>query len=116
MLEDLQACGFPILSMRSVPKEESWIRRFFDDERAMSEVNVNDVWPEDYSTNSVQKVWAAKFAARHPNIAVLDLSSFKCGSTPRLRLDQQYHQCECDALLALHDLDANKPAGSRNSY
>ena len=25
------------------------------------------------------KVWAAKFAARHPNVAVLDLSSFKCG-------------------------------------
>ena len=26
-----------------------------------------------------QKVWAAKFAARHPNVVVLDLSSFKCG-------------------------------------
>ena len=38
-----------------------------------------DVWPENYSTNSVQKVWAAKFAARHPNVVVLDLSSFKCG-------------------------------------
>ena len=37
------------------------------------------MWPENYSANSVQKVWAAKFAARHPNVVVLDLSSFKCG-------------------------------------
>ena len=42
-------------------------------------LSVQDVWPENYSTNSVQKVWAAKFAARHPNVVVLDLSSFKCG-------------------------------------
>ena len=44
-----------------------------------SRLDVTDVWPENYSTNSVQKVWAAKYASRHPNIACLDLSSFKCG-------------------------------------
>ena len=41
--------------------------------------NINDVWPENYSANSAQKVWAVKFASRNPNVVLLDLSSFKCG-------------------------------------
>ena len=57
--------------------------RLFADDLASNRIDdvfdVRDVWPENFSTNSVQKVWAAKFAARHPNVAVLDLSSFKCG-------------------------------------
>ena len=60
-----------------------WLARFFKDDLdrgfITTPLSVQDVWPENYSTNSVQKVWAAKFAARHPNVVVLDLSSFKCG-------------------------------------
>src|SRR4029077_1275629 len=69
--------------------------------------------PENYSTNSVQKVWAAKFAARHPNIAVLDLSSFKCGhDAPTYGLIDSIIRAGRKPYMALHDLDANKPAGS----
>jgi hypothetical protein len=69
---------------------------------------------ENYSTNSVQKVWAAKFAARHPNVVVLDLSSFKCGHDAPWpdRLD---HLDVGDAYSALHDIDANKPGGRSRS-
>jgi hypothetical protein len=49
------------------------------DSRGQHPLDINDVWPENYSANSAQKVWAVKFAARHPNVALLDLSSFKCG-------------------------------------
>ena len=63
--------------------EPEWLERFFADDlrRGMvdSPLSTSDVWPENYSANSVQKVWAAKLAARHPNLVVLDLSSFKCG-------------------------------------
>jgi hypothetical protein len=71
------------------------------------------VWPENYSANSVQKVWAAKFAARHPNIVVLDLSSFKCGhDAPTYGLIDNIISASGTPYSALHDIDANKPSGS----
>ncbi len=74
---------------------------------------MTDVWPENYSTNSVQKVWAAKFASRHPNMAVLDLSSFKCGhDAPTYGLIDSVIGAAGKAYSALHDIDANKPSGS----
>lgn len=72
-----------------------------------------DVWPENYSTNSVQKVWAAKFAARHPNVAVIDLSSFKCGNdAPTYGIIDKIISASNTPYLAMHDLDANKASGS----
>ena len=76
-------------------------------------MDVTDVWPENYSTNSVQKVWAAKYAARHPNLACLDLSSFKCGhDAPTYGLIDSVIASAGKAYSALHDIDANKPSGS----
>jgi hypothetical protein len=61
----------------------------------------------------VQKVWAAKFASRHPNVAVLDLSSFKCGhDAPTYGLIDSVIASAGKAYSALHDIDANKPSGS----
>ena len=74
--------GYPILSMRSFPGcgvARPLLREDLKAGRIETPLEVHDVWPENYSANSVQKVWAAKFAARHPNVVVLDLSSFKCG-------------------------------------
>ena len=76
-------------------------------------LDVTDVWPENYSANSVQKVWAAKFAARHPNVVVLDLSSFKCGhDAPTYGLIDSIISASATPYSALHDIDANKPGGS----
>ncbi len=58
-------------------------------------------------------MWAAPaFAARHPNVAVLDLSSFKCGhDAPTYGLIGDILQTSKTPAAALHDLDANKPGG-----
>jgi predicted nucleotide-binding protein (sugar kinase/HSP70/actin superfamily) len=58
-------------------------------------------------------VWGARFAAHHPNIAVLDLSSFKCGhDAPTYGLIDRIMKTAKAPYSALHDLDANKPGGS----
>ena len=57
--------------------------------------------------------WCARFAARHPNVAVLDLSSFKCGhDAPIYSTIDQILQSTKTPFSALHDIDANKPGGS----
>lgn len=117
VMEEYQALGYPILSMRSIPKDKEYLRRFFADDlrkgHISSPLEVTDVWPENYSANSVQKVWAAKFAARHPNVAVLDLSSFKCGhDAPTYGLIDSIIAAGKVPYSALHDIDANKPTGS----
>jgi len=116
---EFQSLGYPLLSMRAIPKDPDYLRRFFADDLARERIadvfDVRDVWPENYSTNSVQKVWAAKFAARHPNVAVLDLSSFKCGhDAPSYGLIDKILAISRTPALMLHDLDANKPGGSIN--
>jgi predicted nucleotide-binding protein (sugar kinase/HSP70/actin superfamily) len=102
--------GYPILSMRSIPKDPTWLRRFYGDADPLS---INDVWPENYSANSVQKVWAVRFAAHHPNLALLDLSSFKCGNdAPTYGIIDKIVGTARVPYAALHDIDANKPTGS----
>ncbi len=109
--DEFQVLGYPILSIRSIPKDREWLQRFYGEGEDV--LSVNDVWPENYSTNSAQKVWAAKFAARHPNVAVLDLSSFKCGNdSPTYGIIDSIIGASDTPYLALHDLDANKPGGS----
>src|SRR5438105_12342070 len=76
-------------------------------------MDIGDVWPENYSANSAHKVWAVKFAARHPNVALLDLSSFKCGhDAPTYGLVESIVSSAGTPYAALHDIDANKPGGS----
>jgi activator of 2-hydroxyglutaryl-CoA dehydratase/predicted nucleotide-binding protein (sugar kinase/HSP70/actin superfamily) len=115
--DEYQALGYPILTIRSIPKDPAWLARFFKDDLGRgfvrSALEINDVWPENYSTNSAQKVWGAKFAARHPNVVVLDLSSFKCGhDAPTYGLIDSIVNASGTPFSALHDVDANKPAGS----
>ena len=117
VLEEFQALGYPILSMRSLPRDKARLDALFAEDIAKGVIDngldVTDVWPENYSTNSVQKVWAAKYASRHPNMACLDLSSFKCGhDAPTYGLIDSIIASAGKAYSALHDIDANKPSGS----
>jgi len=117
VLEEFQALGYPIMSMRSLPRDPERLKELFAEDLAKgvieSGLDVSDVWPENYSTNSVQKVWAAKYAARHANLACLDLSSFKCGhDAPTYGLIDSIIASAGKAYSALHDIDANKPSGS----
>jgi hypothetical protein len=109
--------GYPILSIRSIPKGREYLDRYFKEElengTIKTSLELNHVWPENYSANSAQKVWGANFAAHHPNVAVLDLSSFKCGhDAPTSGMVDAILQTSKTPTAALHDLDANKPGGS----
>ena len=117
VLDEFQSLGFKTLSMRAIPKDEEYLKPYFKDDleakRISSIFDIQDVWEENYSTNSSQKVWAAKFAARHPNIAVVDLSSFKCGhDAPTYSIVDKILGASRTPHLTLHDIDANKPSGS----
>jgi activator of 2-hydroxyglutaryl-CoA dehydratase/predicted nucleotide-binding protein (sugar kinase/HSP70/actin superfamily) len=113
--EEFQVLGYPILSVRSIPRDMEYLSRYFKEEiaRGQHPLDINDVWPENYSANSAQKVWAVKFAARHPNVVLLDLSSFKCGhDAPTYGLIDNIVSASATPYAALHDIDANKPGGS----
>jgi predicted nucleotide-binding protein (sugar kinase/HSP70/actin superfamily) len=108
--DEFQVLGYPILSMRSIPRDPVWMRKYFGNDDPL---DINDVWPENYSANSVQKVWAARFASRHPNVALLDISSFKCGNdAPTYGIIDKIVSTARIPFSALHDVDANKPGGS----
>jgi predicted CoA-substrate-specific enzyme activase len=115
--EEFQVLGYPILSVRSIPKDREYLDRYYKEElekgTIKSPLELNHVWPENYSVNSAQKVWAAVFAAHHPNVVVLDLSSFKCGhDAPTFGLIDSIIETSKTPYAALHDIDANKPGGS----
>ena len=117
VLDEFQTLGFKTLSMRAIPKDEAYLSRYFKEDLKNGYIedvyDIRDVWLENYSTNSAQKVWAAKFAARHPNIAVVDLSSFKCGhDAPTYAIIDKILGASRTPHLTLHDIDANKPGGS----
>ncbi len=108
--EEFQVLGYPVLSMRSLPRDRQWLERFWGKDDPMT---ITDVWPENYSANSSQKVWAVRFATRHPNLAVLDLSSFKCGhDAPTYGIVDAMVSRSKTPWSAMHDIDANKPGGS----
>jgi predicted nucleotide-binding protein (sugar kinase/HSP70/actin superfamily) len=115
--EEFQVLGYPILSVRSIPRDPKYLETYYKQDieqgRCKSALELNHVWPENYSVNSSQKVWAAGFAARHPNVVVLDLSSFKCGhDAPTYGLIDSVVEASKTPYAALHDIDANKPGGS----
>ncbi|HIP62438.1 MAG TPA: CoA activase [Sulfurovum sp.] len=117
VLDEFQSLGFKTLSMRAIPRDEEYLRQYFaedlNNKYIENVMDIRDVWPENFSTNSAQKVWAAKFAARHPNMAVVDLSSFKCGhDAPTYSIIDKILGASRTPHLTLHDIDANKPGGS----
>jgi len=117
VLDEFQTLGFKTLSMRSIPRDTTYLENYFAEDLKNNYIetifDIRDVWPENYSTNSAQKVWAAKFAARHPNVAVVDLSSFKCGhDAPTYAIIDKILGASRTPHLTLHDIDANKPGGS----
>src|SRR5690606_13885679 len=80
---ELQKLGYPIFTVQSLPLDEDIVRPLFQPDIDAGFIkdpfDITDVWKNSYSENTNQKVWAAKFTARHPNLVALELSSFKCG-------------------------------------
>ena len=109
--EEYQLLGYPVLSVRSLPRDPESLSRIFAPHE--DPMDINDVWPENYSANSAQKIWAVRYATHHPNIALLDLSSFKCGhDAPTYGMVDSMVTAANIPYAAQHDLDANRPTGS----
>jgi predicted CoA-substrate-specific enzyme activase len=117
ILEELQQLGYPIFTQESLPDAPQELERLFGDDIRQRLIRhpkeINDVFGNPYSTNSSTKIWAAKYAARHPNLAVLDLSSFKCGhDAPIYHVIERIMGASGTPYFTLHDIDENKPRGS----
>jgi predicted nucleotide-binding protein (sugar kinase/HSP70/actin superfamily) len=117
ILEEFQKLGYPVLTMASLPVDEDILWRLFGDEvregRIKHPTDISDVWKNSYSENTSQKIWAAKYTARHPNLVALELSSFKCGhDAPIYTVVEETVTSSGTPYFSFKDIDENKPSGS----
>lgn len=113
----LQALGYAVFSQSTLPLDDDLLERLFGAEiRAgtlAGALEVNDVWKRSFSENSSAKLWAAKFAARHPNLVAVELSNFKCGHDAMTYSTlEEIVECSGTPFFAFRDLDENRPAGA----
>jgi activator of 2-hydroxyglutaryl-CoA dehydratase/predicted nucleotide-binding protein (sugar kinase/HSP70/actin superfamily) len=117
ILDEFQKLGYPVFSQHTLPLDDDLLDRLFgDDVRAgiiPDPLAIGDVWKNSYSANTNQKVWAAKFTARHPNLVALELSSFKCGhDAPIYSVIEAIIEQSKTPYFSFKDIDENKPTGS----
>ena len=117
ILDEFQKLGYPIFSQNTLPLDEDLLERLFGEEvRAgvvSSPLDITDAWKNSYSCSTNHKVWAAKFAARHPNLVALEISSFKCGhDAPIYGVVEGIVEQSGTPYFCFKDLDENKPSGS----
>jgi predicted nucleotide-binding protein (sugar kinase/HSP70/actin superfamily) len=117
ILEEFQKIGYPVLTLQSLPIDEESLRPLFaeDIKAGLIEdpMDIRDAWKNSYSENTSQKVWAAKYTARHPNLVALELSSFKCGhDAPIYTTVEETVTKSGTPYFSFKDIDENKPAGS----
>ncbi len=117
ILEEFQKLGYPVLTLASLPIDDDILERLFGDEVKQGAIehpmDIGDVWKNSYSENTSQKVWAAKYTARHPNLVALELSSFKCGhDAPIYTVVEETVTKSGTPYFSFKDIDENKPVGS----
>ncbi|MDQ4062152.1 MAG: acyl-CoA dehydratase activase-related protein [Pseudomonadota bacterium] len=115
---DLQAYGYPVLWTQYLPLDEDLMTWMFGDDiragRIRSALDISDVWPSSYSSNTNQILWGAKVGARMPWITcVIRLTSYECGmDQPTFTPVQQIVERSGTLFFSFQDLDSTKPAGS----
>jgi len=117
ILEEFQKIGYPVLTMQSLPIDPDILGPLFDEDvregLIKDPLDIGDVWKNSYSENTSQKVWAAKFTARHANLVALELSSFKCGhDAPIYTVVEETVTKSGTPYFSFKDIDENKPTGS----
>lgn len=115
--DELQKLGYPIFTIHSLPIDDDIVRPLFqaDIDAGFIETpyDIYDVWKNSYSENTNQKIWAAKYTARHPNLVALELSSFKCGhDAPIYSVIEEIVETSGTPYFSFKDIDENKPTGS----
>jgi predicted nucleotide-binding protein (sugar kinase/HSP70/actin superfamily) len=117
ILDSLQQMGYPIFSQTYLPLDPDLLERLFGEEISLglvpSALSVHDVWKQSNSASTNHKLWAAKFAARHPNLIPVELSNFKCGHDAFIsRVIEHITEYAGKPHFCFRDLDENKPAAS----
>jgi predicted CoA-substrate-specific enzyme activase len=117
IMDLIQQEGYPVFSMESLPDNEQELEALFGEEVRAGKFShpkdISDVYSNAYSANTNLKMWAAKYAARHPNLAVIDLSNFKCGmDAPIYNVVEGIVEGTNTPYFTFHDIDENKPTGS----
>jgi predicted nucleotide-binding protein (sugar kinase/HSP70/actin superfamily) len=117
ILDEFQKLGYPVFSQHTLPFDEDLLERLFGEEVRAGVIpdacSIGDVWKNNYSANTNQKVWAAKFTARHPNLVALEMSSFKCGhDAPIYSVIESIIEKSRTPYFSFKDIDENKPTGS----
>ena len=117
ILEEFQKLGYPVFSQNTLPLDEDMLERLFGDEVRAGVIShpldISDAWKNSYSCSTNQKIWAAKFTARHPNLVALEMSSFKCGhDAPIYGVVEGIIEQSGTPYFCFKDLDENKPTGS----
>jgi predicted nucleotide-binding protein (sugar kinase/HSP70/actin superfamily) len=108
--EEFSKRGYPIFTIESLPADESFLHPLFPEG---GEYGIGDVWMRNFNRNTNQKVWAARIAARHPNLAVIDLSSFKCGhDAPTYNYIDLILDVSETPNFTFHDIDQNRPGAT----
>ncbi|WP_321471798.1 BadF/BadG/BcrA/BcrD ATPase family protein [uncultured Paludibaculum sp.] len=108
--EEFQKRGYPVFSQATLPVEPDVLDRVFGGRHPL---DIEDVWQHAYSASTTQKVWAAKFVARHPNLIGVEISNFRCGhDAPAYRLIEQILESAGRPYFGFKDMDENRPAGS----
>lgn len=113
--DEFQMRGFPVLAIESLPIQPAYLSKLFTNKQISEMFSVKDVWLRNFNRNTNLKIWAAKFAARHPNLAVVDLSSFKCGhDAPTYSYVSNILDLSETPHFLFHDIDQNKPRAAFN--
>ena len=117
IMEEFQKLGYPVFSQSYLPDDEDMLERLFGEEVRSGAIthalDIRDVWKNAYSASTNQKIWAAKFTARHPNLVALEVSNFKCGhDAPIYNVIEDIIESSGTPYFAFKDLDENKPTGS----
>src|SRR5207244_6261983 len=117
ILEEFQKIGYPVLTLQSLPIDDETLFPLFEEDIKAGLIehpmDIRDAWKNSYSENTSQKVWAAKFTARHPNLVALELSSFKCGhDAPIYTVVEEIVTKSGTPYFSFKDIDENKPTGS----
>ena len=116
---EFQKLGYPIFTQDTLPTDTETLYKLFGEEVEegiiSDALDISDVWKNSLSTNVNQKLWAAKFVARHPNLVAIELSSFKCGhDAPTYNVIEEIIETSGTPYFSFKDIDENKPAGSIN--
>ena len=117
IMEEFQKLGYPVFSQSLLPTDEDILDRLFGEEVRSGAIthalDIRDVWKNAYSASTNQKIWAAKFTARHPNLVALEISNFKCGhDAPIYSVIEDIIEKSGTPYFSFKDLDENKPTGS----